>query len=68
MLRTHGRYAYSNITRRPDCSWPGGKRLAVYVAVSIEEFNRYRDHNWLTRPRDICTHIENLPAGIVPGS
>jgi hypothetical protein len=25
MLRTHGRYAYSNITRRPDYSWPGGK-------------------------------------------
>jgi allantoinase len=30
MLRTHGRYDYSNITRRPDYSWPGGKRLAVY--------------------------------------
>jgi len=23
---------------------------------------------WLTRPRDICAHIESLPAGIVPGS
>jgi hypothetical protein len=68
MLRTHGRYAYSNITRRPDYSWPGGKRLAVYVAVNIEQCNWYRDHNWLTRPRDICAHTENLPAGIVPGS
>lgn len=39
MLRTHDRYAYSNITRRPDYSWPGGKRLAVYVAVNIEQFS-----------------------------
>src|SRR2546427_8730358 len=23
---------------------------------------------WLTRPRDICAHIESLPAGIVPRS
>src|SRR6266511_1341698 len=38
MLRTHGRYAYSNITKRPDYSWPGGKRLAVYVAINIEQF------------------------------
>jgi peptidoglycan/xylan/chitin deacetylase (PgdA/CDA1 family) len=39
MLRTPGRYSYSNITRQPDCSWPGGKRLAVYVAVNIEQFS-----------------------------
>ena len=38
MLHTHGRYDYSNITERPDYSWPGGKRLAVYVAVNIEQF------------------------------
>ena len=38
MLRTHGRYAYSNITQRPDYQWPDGKRLAVYVAVNIEQF------------------------------
>jgi hypothetical protein len=68
MLRTHGRYAYSNITKRPDYSWPGGKRLAVYGAVNIEQFNRYGDYMWLTRPRGNCTHTENLPAGIVPGS
>ena len=28
----------NNITERPDYSWPGGKRLAVYVAVNIEQF------------------------------
>jgi allantoinase len=39
MLPTHGRYAYSNITKRPDYSWPGGQRLAVYVAVNIEAFS-----------------------------
>ena len=38
MLPQHGRYEYSNITTRPDYSWPGGKRLAVYVALNIEAF------------------------------
>ncbi|MGE0224179.1 MAG: polysaccharide deacetylase family protein [Acetobacteraceae bacterium] len=38
MLAHHGRYAYSNITTRPDYTWPGGKRLAVYVALNIEAF------------------------------
>jgi peptidoglycan/xylan/chitin deacetylase (PgdA/CDA1 family) len=37
-LPTHGRYAYSSIVSRPDYTWPGGKRLAVYVAVNIEAF------------------------------
>ena len=36
MLPTHGRYAYSNITKRPDYDWPGGKRLAGDVALNIE--------------------------------
>jgi allantoinase len=38
MLRNHGRYDYSNITERPDYSWPDGKRLAVYVAFNVEAF------------------------------
>jgi peptidoglycan/xylan/chitin deacetylase (PgdA/CDA1 family) len=38
MLPTHGRYDYVPITRRPDYSWPGGKRLACYVAVNLEHF------------------------------
>jgi peptidoglycan/xylan/chitin deacetylase (PgdA/CDA1 family) len=38
MLPTHGRYDYSNITTRSDYSWPGGRRLAVYVALNIEAF------------------------------
>jgi len=29
---------------------------------------RHREQIWLTRPRDICAYIEQLPVGIVPGS
>ena len=39
MIRTHGRYPYSNITTRPVYDWPNGTRLAVYVAVNIEQFS-----------------------------
>ncbi|HEY9761872.1 MAG TPA: polysaccharide deacetylase family protein [Trichocoleus sp.] len=37
-LKSHGRYPYSAITERPNYSWPGGKRLAVYVALNLEHF------------------------------
>lgn len=39
MLTRQTRYAYSPITDRPDFDWPGGKRLAVYVVMGIEEYN-----------------------------
>jgi peptidoglycan/xylan/chitin deacetylase (PgdA/CDA1 family) len=38
MLRNHGRYDYSNITQRPVYDWPGGRRLAVYLAFNVEAF------------------------------
>jgi peptidoglycan/xylan/chitin deacetylase (PgdA/CDA1 family) len=38
-LKTHGRYAYSAIPRRPDYAWPGRKRLAVYLGFNIEHFD-----------------------------
>ncbi len=38
-LQHHGRYDYSAITRRPDYSWPGKKRLAVYLGFNIEHFD-----------------------------
>jgi allantoinase len=38
MLKTHGRYDYSPINRRPDYSWPGGARLAVHLALNVEHF------------------------------
>ena len=39
LLKTHARYGYSAIGRRPDYSWPGGKRLAVYLGFNIEHFD-----------------------------
>lgn len=37
-LKSHERYGYSAITRRPDYSWPGKKRLAVYLGFNLEHF------------------------------
>lgn len=37
-LPDHNRFAYSPITRRPHYQWPGGKGLAVYIALNIEHF------------------------------
>lgn len=37
-LPTHGRFDYVPLPARADYSWPGGKRLAVYVALNIETF------------------------------
>jgi len=37
-LPTHGRYSYSGIATRPTYDWPGGKRLAVYLALNLEHF------------------------------
>lgn len=37
-LRSHGRYPYSALPSRPVFDWPGGRRLAVYVAVNLECF------------------------------
>jgi len=38
MLPSQTRYAYSPITERPDYNWPGGKRLAVYFVLGVEEY------------------------------
>ncbi len=38
-LKTHGRYGYAAITRRPDYAWPGGRRLALYLGFNIEHFD-----------------------------
>ena len=43
MLPSHERFGYSPITDRPDFEWPGGKRLALYVAVCIEHFSYGED-------------------------
>jgi peptidoglycan/xylan/chitin deacetylase (PgdA/CDA1 family) len=41
-------------------------RLRRYRAV-IEHILTQRDKIWLTRPGDICSHVEALPPGTVPG-
>jgi len=38
-LKENIRYPYSPITGRPNFDWPGGKRLAVYLALNIEHFD-----------------------------
>lgn len=38
MLKTHGRYDYTPITRPCSARWPNGTGLAVYVALGIEEY------------------------------
>jgi len=37
-LPTHGRFDFVPITQRADYSWPGGKRLALWVALNVETF------------------------------
>ncbi|THH37145.1 polysaccharide deacetylase [Aliishimia ponticola] len=37
-LPDHGRYDYVPITRRPEVTWPEGKRLAVYIGLNLEHF------------------------------
>ena len=34
---------------------------------AFEHIATHRDTVWLTRPGDICAHIESLPDGVVPG-
>ena len=38
MIPIHNRFPYSGISQRPDFSWPGGKKLALYVALNVEHF------------------------------
>lgn len=38
-LKTHSRYRYSPISDRPHYAWPGGERLAFYVALNVEHFH-----------------------------
>src|SRR5207249_3428808 len=35
---------------------------------ALEHIARHRDRIWLTRPGEICAHVERLPRGVVPGS
>ena len=37
-LPSHERFGYSPIVDRPEFEWPGGKRLALYIAICVEHF------------------------------
>jgi allantoinase len=39
MIKTHERFDYSSIVSRPVYDWPNGTRLAVYVAINVEQFS-----------------------------
>jgi allantoinase len=39
MLKSHGRYDYSAIAKRPDNSFPDGRRLAVHFCLNLEHFS-----------------------------
>ena len=38
MLPRQTRYGYSALPQRPGWTWPGGSKLAVYVALGVEEY------------------------------
>ena len=38
MLRSHNRFPYSPITKRPHFVWPEGRQLAVHVCLNLEHF------------------------------
>jgi hypothetical protein len=38
MLKNHNRYPYVPITQRQPYDWPDGSRLAVFVAINVEQF------------------------------
>ena len=41
-------------------------RLRQFRRV-IDHMMKFRDQVWMARPGDICSHIEHLPNGTVPG-
>jgi peptidoglycan/xylan/chitin deacetylase (PgdA/CDA1 family) len=43
-IRPHGRYGYSAIVHRKPFTWPGDKRLAVYVGLNLEHFSFGEGH------------------------
>lgn len=38
-IEENPRFSYSPITARPDFTWPGGKRMAVYTSLCLEHFS-----------------------------
>lgn len=51
-LHKNGRYDYGPIVGQPAAPWPGGKKLALYIAVGVEDYDFGNGH------------VENLLDGI----
>jgi peptidoglycan/xylan/chitin deacetylase (PgdA/CDA1 family) len=43
-MSNHDHYRYRPITDRDPGSWPGGRRLAVYIALGLEEYRLGQGH------------------------
>lgn len=39
MLKSHNRYEYSAITKRPSFRWPNGSGVAFYIALNVEQYS-----------------------------
>ena len=39
MLPSPNRFTFSPIVRRPDFTWPGGRRLAIHLSLNLEHFS-----------------------------
>jgi peptidoglycan/xylan/chitin deacetylase (PgdA/CDA1 family) len=50
MTDGHGRYDYSSINDRPLGRWPGDKKVAVYVALGIEDYRFGEGHSEVILP------------------
>jgi hypothetical protein len=55
MLKTHGRYDYSAISKRPDYSFPGGARLASKLPPKLNGTKAGR--RWAGSRRRRCRRV-----------
>ncbi len=39
MLKSHNRYGFSPITKRPHFHWPNGSGVAFYIALNVEQYS-----------------------------
>jgi acyl transferase domain-containing protein len=52
----------------PSLTVVAGEESAIRrLRRALQHILGHRDRVWLTRPRDICAHVESLPTGVVPG-
>ena len=70
-VRRDARPVRAPAARLPDLAPPvrhGPPYRIRQLRRALQHIAGHRDRVWLTRPRDICAHIEGLPKGVVPSS